>query len=139
MTLAVRDNQGGESFASAQQLIEVPAYDFSGFFAPVDQAPIVNKMKAGQTVPMKFSLGADYGLDILQTDSPTSIATNCTTGAPVSEVETTTSAGASSLSYDAAAGTYNYVWKTAPSWSGCRTFRLTLDDGSVHTVKFIFR
>ena len=115
------------------------ARDFSGFFAPVDQAAILNKTKAAQAVPTKFSLGADYRLDILQTDSPTSIATNCTTGAPVNEVEAFTTAGASALSCDAVTGTCSYVSKIAPSCSDCRKFRLTLDDGSIHIVELMFR
>jgi hypothetical protein len=34
---------------------------------------------------------------------------------------------------------YNYVWKTSPSWAGtCRKFALTLVDGSTHEALFRF-
>ena len=48
-------------------------------------------------------------------------------------------AGGSSLSYDAVAGQYVYVWKTDKSWAGkCGTFAMKLDDGQTHTALFKF-
>jgi hypothetical protein len=52
-------------------------YPFSGFFSPVDNLPVVNTMKAGAAVPIKFSLGGDRGLDILAAGSPTSQQIAC--------------------------------------------------------------
>src|SRR5438445_3582384 len=40
------------------------SYSFSGFFAPVDNPPTFNRVKAGTAVPVKFSLGGDQGLNI---------------------------------------------------------------------------
>lgn len=113
---------------------------FSGFQAPVDPAPTVNVMTAGRSVPMKFSLGGDFGLNILQSGSPTSVPVTCDTGAPLAEVETTTAAGSSSLTYDTATNTYTYVWKTDKAWAGtCRTFQMVLSDGNTHTAVFKYR
>ena len=39
-------------------------YDFSGFFSPVDNPDVLNQVKAGSTIPVKFGLGGDQGLDI---------------------------------------------------------------------------
>lgn len=39
-------------------LIPMRGGDFTGFFAPVDNPPTANKVKAGQSVPMKWKLGA---------------------------------------------------------------------------------
>jgi hypothetical protein len=51
----------------------------------------------------------------------------------VDAVEQTVTAGASSLSYDAASGHYTYVWKTDKSWAGkCVRFELGLGDGTSH-------
>lgn len=139
-TLAIRDNGGGEAFTSADHVVTIPKYEFSGFFAPVDAAPVVNAMKAGRAVPMKFALGGDFGLGVMSAGSPTSVQVSCSTGAPTDDVEITTAAGGSSLSYDAVTGTYTYVWKTATSWAlTCRTFRMKLDDGTVHEALFTFR
>jgi len=72
--------------------------------------------------------------------SPASVQVDCVSGAAVDEVETTTTAGSSSLSYDQLTETYSYVWKTASSWAGsCRTFQMKLDDGSSHQALFKFR
>ncbi|TFD23831.1 PxKF domain-containing protein [Cryobacterium lyxosi] len=139
-TLAIRDDQGGEAFTSADHIVDIPKYQFEGFLAPVDAAPVVNAMTAGRAVPMKFRLGGNFGLGIVSAGSPTSVRVDCTTGANVDEVETTTTAGASSLSYDQVTDTYSYVWKTASDWAGtCRTFHLKLDDGSIHEAQFSFR
>ncbi|WP_454699944.1 PxKF domain-containing protein [Arthrobacter humicola] len=85
-------------------------------------------------------MGGDFGLNILQAGSPTSVPVTCDTGAPVAEVETTTTAGSSSLSYDAASGTYSYIWKTDKAWAdSCRMFQLVLTDGTKHTAAFKYR
>jgi hypothetical protein len=112
-------------------------YHFAGFFAPIDNAPTVNTTKAGSAIPVKFSLGGYKGLDIFAAGSPVSVETGCSSGTP-DTIETTT-AGGSSLSYDAATDTYTYVWKTSKEWSGdCRTLVVTTADGGRHTALFEF-
>ena len=39
-------------------------YAFNGFFRPIDNLPIVNAVKAGQAIPVKFCLGGNKGLSI---------------------------------------------------------------------------
>jgi hypothetical protein len=115
-------------------------YDFTGFFQPVDNLPTVNQMKAGQAVPTKFSLSGNKGLNIFAAGSPNSIQVTCDTGAPLSDVEETVTAGNSSLSYDGSADRYNYVWKTESSWKNtCRQLNVVLNDGSVHIAIFKFK
>lgn len=114
-------------------------YQFSGFFAPVNNADVLNLVKAGRAIPVKFSLAGEMGLDILSAGSPGSQQTTCDTGAPVDLIETTLTAGASSLSYDPSTDQYTYVWKTDPAWTGtCRQLNVTLDDGTTHTALFQF-
>ena len=36
-------------------------FSFTGFFTPVDNLPVVNQVKAGQAVPLKFSLDGYQG------------------------------------------------------------------------------
>jgi hypothetical protein len=49
-------------------------------------------------------------------------------------------AGASSLSYDAASGQYSYTWKTDKSWATqCRQLMVKLIDGSAHIANFKFK
>ncbi len=112
-------------------------YAFTGFFQPVDMGGVVNTVKAGSAVPIKFKLGGYQGMDILRT-APGSALNACgTTEAPVEE---TVTAGGSSLTWDATAGQYVYVWKTSSLWVGqCRTFSLALADGTVQKAYFRFK
>ncbi|MBK8904103.1 MAG: PxKF domain-containing protein [Anaerolineaceae bacterium] len=129
---------GTTSTAAASVACTPVGYNFTGFFEPVDMAA-VNVVKAGRAVPIKFSLGGDFGLDILAAGSPISTAVTCDNNAPTGEVEETVSPGASVLSYDAATDTYIYVWKTSRTWAkSCRVLTVTLDDGSVHEATFKF-
>jgi hypothetical protein len=138
-TLAIRDNTGGEAFTSAEHSVTISSYDFTGFFQPVAAAPAISEVKAGRALPMKFTLGGDYGLSVIQAGSPTSVQVACPVNTPVSPVEPTSTAGAGTLTYDAATQRYNYVWKTQDSWAGtCRTFNMTLNDGSSHNAMFKF-
>lgn len=115
-------------------------YDFTGFFSPVNNQPMVNAMKAGRGVPVKFSLGGDQGLDIFVDGYPRSRAIDCDSGDPVDGVEETVTAGGSELSYNATTDQYTYVWKTNRSWAGsCRRLELRLDDGTVHLADFEFK
>jgi WD40-like Beta Propeller Repeat len=115
----------------------VTPFSFTGFFQPVDNAPTVNKAKAGGAIPVKFSLGGDRGLAIFLSGFPKFIAAPCDGGAE-DAIETTT-AGASGLTYDAVTDTYTYVWKTDKAWAGkCGTLELGLTDGSSHTAEFTF-
>lgn len=113
-------------------------YPFSGFFSPVDNAE-VNLANAGSSVPAKFSLGGDQGLDVLADGYPKLVFYECNPGADVDPIEETSTAN-NGLTYDSVSDTYTYVWKTEKGWSGkCGTFTLKLDDGTVHEAKFAFK
>ena len=114
-------------------------YDFTGFFPPIENLPEVNSVKAGQAIPVKFSLNGYQGMDIVALGYPASIPVECGTTAD-SAIALTSSPGNSSLSYDAVTDQYQYVWKTNKSWAGsCRTLVLKLSDGTSHRANFQFR
>jgi probable HAF family extracellular repeat protein len=116
-----------------------PVYDFGGFFAPVDNPPTVNVVKAGRAIPVRFSLSGDQGLGVFEETYPRSKRVPCK-AAPVDRIEETTAAGTSVLTYDAASDEYTYVWKTKKVWARtCRQLTMKLDDGTYHRVKFKFR
>ncbi|NNH75249.1 hypothetical protein HLB23_36275 [Nocardia uniformis] len=132
-------NASPDGTDSTTTTIGNPAFPFTGFFAPVDNPPTVNTMKAGAAVPVKFGLGGDQGLNIFASGSPASQQVDCQSGATTSPVEETVTAGGNSLSYDSATSRYNYVWKTDKAWAGtCRTLDLNLTDGTDHTAHFAF-
>ena len=132
-----KDNAGNSADAVAASY--AVHYAFTGFFKPIDTGDVLNGLKAGSAVPVKFGLGADRGLAILAAGSPSSQKIACETGVPVDAVETTMTAGSSSLSYDATSDQYSYVWKTDKSWGGtCRQLTVTLADGTAHAARFKF-
>jgi hypothetical protein len=115
------------------------SYAFKGFFSPVDNPDVLNNIKAGSAIPVKFSLGGDEGLDVLATGSPSSQSIDCDSSDPVDAIEETVTAGSSSLSYDATTDQYTYVWKTDKAWANtCRQLAVTLNDGSTHLANFKF-
>jgi predicted extracellular nuclease len=112
-------------------------YNFSGFFQPVDNLPVFNVTKAGNSIPIKFSLDGFQGMDIFLNGYPLSRQIACDSSAPLGNVEQTVNAGGSSLSYDMSADQYVYVWKTSKPWAGtCRQFIMILKDGSIHIANF---
>jgi hypothetical protein len=112
-------------------------FSFAGFFAPVDNGAALNLVKAGNAVPVKFSLGGDRGLEVFAVGSPSSRPISCDTQAPLDIVEETHSPGASALNYDALADRYQYVWKTDAAWSGtCRQLAVRTVDGAAHHAGF---
>jgi hypothetical protein len=116
------------------------SYSFGGFAAPVNAPPIVNTLKAGAGVPVKFSLGGNKGLAIFAQGYPASRTVSCRPDALTDEIEQTVNADRSSLRYDAATDRYIYVWKTDSAWAGqCRRLVLRLADGIEHSGLFRFR
>jgi hypothetical protein len=114
-------------------------YGWTGFFRPVDNPDTVNSVKAGQSIPVKFSLAGNQGLNIFAAGSPTSQKITCDTSDPVDAIEETVTAGGSSLSYDSSLDQYNYVWKTDKSWAGtCRQLTVKTADGTTHVAIFKF-
>ncbi len=115
-------------------------YDFAGFFAPVDNPPELNRSNAGRSVPIKFSLHGDYGLEIFAPGYPRVARVDCDSGVVLGEIEETVTAGKSDLQYATGSDQYIYVWKTAKAWHGtCRRFQLMLDDRTLHMADFVFK
>jgi hypothetical protein len=118
--LGVTANQGSSNNRSdGVEAFDLPASctlaTFGGFRPPVANAPAVNQVNAGSTVPLKFSVGGVASVLIDSQD------VDCTTLVP---------SGAAPVSVAAPAfpkkGTeYHVNWQTSGSWAGtCR--RLTL-------------
>jgi Tol biopolymer transport system component len=117
-----------------------PIHNFSGFFQPVDNLPTLNSIKAGQAVPVKFSLNGDQGLNIFAAGYPRSQNIQCDLTTVVDGIEETVTAGSSSLSYNPSTDTYTYVWKTDKAWANtCRQLVLKLNDGTYHRANFKFK
>jgi hypothetical protein len=107
-------------------------HPFSGFFAPIDDAPVVNVMKAGRDVAIPFSLHGDKGLDVLVPGYPLVEHGPCDPNAPSDEVEETISARKKALTYDASSGRYLFTFTTYGSWArACKTVTFKFRDGGI--------
>jgi hypothetical protein len=93
--------------------------------------PGLNDLRAGDSAPLKFSLGADYGLDVVTDATQRQVA--CDSGAPLGAA---TPAGGS-LTYNAQLARYLYAWSSQKASAGtCRSVTLTLRDGTQHEADF---
>jgi predicted extracellular nuclease len=116
--------------------LDLEAYDFDGFYRPLDNPPARNKAKAGSAIPVKFSLGGFFGLDVLADDSPAWVA--C--GSTAFDGDAVMALGTGALQYDFDDEQYVYVVDTHEAWTGeCRQLVLVLTDGSIHRVEIEFR
>jgi hypothetical protein len=105
-------------------------YDFAGFASPAALYPAATAMKAGEGVPLKFSLNGDQGLDIFASGSPGWM--------PCGSLDGPTRADGS-LSYNASADRYTYLAATSKSWAGtCRDLVVMLRDSTTHRARFSF-
>ncbi len=110
-------------------------YDLSKPLAPVAAAPVVNTVKAGSTIPLKFRLGGDRGLDVLSSTPTVTVSTACTKTAKTNAVKAVGSSGTSVLTYDKVSDTYTYSWRTTTAMKGCKELTLAFRDGSeLHTL-----
>ena len=109
---------------------------FRGFFLPVYNKPVVNRVTAGRAIPVKFSIeGQGVSLALLP-HLVTSTATACRAGMSEKSVEENVNAPTSRL--QVVGKMYNYTWKTSPAWAGtCRTLVVTLD-GRTYEALFHF-
>lgn len=123
---------------TATVTVHVARYTFAGFFQPVDNPPVVNTGRAGNTYPLKFSLSQNGSVvsDLSAVVALRFAPTGC--GAqPADALETTTSGG-SSLRYDTTLQQYVYNWQT-PRQAGCYVVTITLADGSTWPAFFQLR
>jgi hypothetical protein len=105
-------------------------YAFAGFAAPAAAYPTATSRKAGESIPLKFSLGGDHGTSIFAANSPGWAPCGALDGPARAE---------GSLSYNASADRYTYLAETSKSWAGsCRDLIFTLRDGTSHRARFTF-
>ena len=113
-------------------------FGWNGFFAPVDNNGVLNMIKGGQSVPMKWNIpdGSGGWISSLGVVSSVKQATvTCASNAPVDEIEAPTS-GATSLRYDTTANQYIYNWQSPKPAGTCYKVTVNLTDGSARSAMF---
>jgi len=121
-TVTAYDRAGNVAHMTSTYFV---AYDFAGFFSPAAAFPTAPSVKAGEGVPLKFSLNGNQGLDVVAAAA----------SAPCGSADQ--SAGDGTLTYNSANDRYTYLMSSAKAWAGtCRDLVLTLRDGTSHRARF---
>ena len=130
-------DDGSEGIYTAD--VKLLSYRFTGFFAPVVNPPVLNKVEAGYSIPVKFSLNGNQGLQIFNAGYPASQQIACTSGLPVNASVQSINASTVNVSYNAKTDRYSFDWKTTTSWKNtCRQLIIKLKDNSTYTANFKF-
>jgi hypothetical protein len=137
-TYLIRVTSEGDTSGEYFLGIGVPA--FRGFFPPLGDD---NQQSAGSTIPVKFIVGLNLGLDIFARGSLFSRQINCSPnscGANVGIGPWEPTQSVDGLQYDPEENLYTYNWKTNKAWAGtCRELEVILLDGRRFKVKVSFK
>jgi hypothetical protein len=133
VTVRVTDEHG--QFAEDTAEIDV-IWDFGGFVTPSNPAG-VTQVKAGASLPVRFSLDGDQGLEVLGGEvlfQRHACPTGASIGGPIVAEQ------AEPFSYDPLTDTYRFVWKTKKAWVGwCGTLAVPLADGQTYMLEVAFK
>jgi DNA-binding beta-propeller fold protein YncE len=142
-TVVARDGEGNETTVTHSYTVTEPApptapgLDFQGFVGPIHDGSAV---RAGDAIPIVFSLGGDRGRDVLADGSPTSVQVDCDDPGTPTGGDPAWSQSGRGLTFNSWTGHYVFMWQTRKSWGGtCRTFVLGLRDGGVARLTVSFR
>lgn len=129
VTATAKDKAGNT--ASDSRGYTVLAWTLKGFHQPVDMGGVLNIVKSGSTVPLKFEIfvGTTELTDTANVKSLIQAKVNCDGALPTDEIETTATGG-TSLRYDATAGQFVYNWQTPKTAGLCYRVTMTTQDDS---------
>jgi len=115
----------------------------SGFYSPIDMNGVVNTVKSGKSVPLKFEVFNNANVEQTSTSvvlsfRQTKISCGTLQGNPTDAVEITTSGG-TELRYDTVGGTFVQNWKTPSSQAGsCYSVTIAVAGANPITAYFKF-
>lgn len=111
-------------------------HQFGGFKKPIKAAPALNKIEAGENIPVKFNFGTGTSTNILAAGSPTSQQISCDTKAPVGDASPALSEDGHGLKLNAN-GRYRFNFKTLKKWRNtCRQLTFNFTNGETASVYF---
>jgi hypothetical protein len=137
MTATATDN--ADRTATATRTYTVKPYGLGGFYQPVDMGGVLNTVKNGSTVPVKFELFSG-ATELTSTSAVSSVlakTVDCAAfnGDPTDDIEMVTTGG-TSLRYDTTGGQFIYNWQTPKKINTCYNLTMTATDGSTITAYF---
>jgi hypothetical protein len=125
------DNAGRTATATATYT--VLAWTLTGFYNPVDMNSVVNIVKGGSTVPLKFEIFAGptelTATSAIESFKTAPVACGTLVGSTTDEIEIT-STGGTTLRYDSTAGQFIQNWQTPKAAGICYRATMTTLDGS---------
>ncbi len=131
VTATAMDKAGNVATDSAEYT--VLAWTLRGFYRPVDMDNVVNTVKNGATVPLKFEIfsGSDELTDPANVRSLSAKRIGCASlsDEPTDAIEVTATGG-TSLRYDTVSGHFIFNWKTPDKADACFRVTMTTNDGS---------
>jgi hypothetical protein len=138
LTATATDKAGNTTTATRSYTVN--AWVLGGFYRPVDLGGVLNKVKAGSTVPLKFNVLAG-STELTATSAVKSFVQTkvaCDSSAVLDEIplsETTT--GGTTLRYDSTGGQFIQNWQTPKAGAGsCYRVTMTTLDGSTISANF---
>jgi hypothetical protein len=136
-TVTAADGAGNTATSTAGYRV---IYDFEAFLWPVRNRPRVNTWVAGRPVPIRFELGGNQGLDVIEDGWPQVAVVGCEfTAEPDAGEPARQPRWFRELVYRKSKKRYAMVWQTERRWAGtCRQLMLKLKDGTVRRADFKF-
>jgi hypothetical protein len=111
------------------------AWTLSGFYRPVDMNGILNTVKGGSTVPLKFEVFAGT-TELTDTVIVSTLVKQVTCNATIEDTIEVLATGGTSLRYDWTSGQFIFNWQTPKLPGKCYSVTLTTLDGSSITALF---
>ncbi|MEU7866403.1 PxKF domain-containing protein [Dactylosporangium sp. NPDC049140] len=137
-TLTATATDAAGNVGTSQQTYTVLPWTVRGFYRPAEMDGVVNTVKGGSTVPMKFQVYS--GTTELTDPAVVTMSVQqvtCAADARTAEIETL-GTGDTTLQY--ADGQFQYNWKTPATMPGaCYAVTATAQDGSGTTALFKLR
>jgi hypothetical protein len=128
------DNVG--NLDTATMSYTVLAWTLSGFYQPVDMNGVLNTVKGGSTVPLKFEVFAG-STELTDTSIVSAFSKQVACGvAGTEDTIEVLATGGTSLRYDWTGGQFVYNWQTPKLPGKCYDVTLTTQDGTSITAKF---
>ena len=136
VTAASSDRAGLEG--STSHTYTVAPWALNGFYRPVDMNGVLNTVKGGSTVPLKFEVfqGTTELTDVAAIQSFSAKQVVCDSGVPTDAIEEFATTGGTALRYDTTAGQFIQNWKTPTTAGKCYLVTMTTDDGTALTALF---
>lgn len=138
LTATATDEAGNQGIATLTYTVNERTS--AGYKSPVRTGTdVVNQVKGGSTVPLKFEVFADDGTSSTELVDTTILKFSvvkytCDSSDAGSAVDETTT-GSTALRYDTAEGQFIQNWKT-PTTAGCYKANITVTDGPIVTAQF---